>query len=70
MAGTFIPDLIRQQKTHFSSLIMKTVCLKVNVSSAKMNVLFDGALTEKVKLFFLISKEIPDYFLENIISNT
>ena len=30
---------------------MKTICLEVNVSSAKTNILSDGAITAKVKLF-------------------
>ena len=43
--------------------IMKTVCLMVNASSAKTNILFDVAIILKAKLFFLSCKEIPDYFL-------
>ena len=39
---------------------MKTVCLKVNVSSAKTNILFDGAIIVQVKLVFLSCNEIPD----------
>ena len=39
--------------------------LKVNVtcSSAKTNILFDGAVTPKVKLYFLSGKETSDYLL-------
>ena len=40
---------------------MKTVPLKVNVSSVKINILLNGAITAKVKLIFLSWKEIPDY---------
>ena len=52
-------------KTAFEFL-MKTACLKVNVSSAKTNVLFEGAIIAKVKLVFLSCKGRPDYFLGSI----
>ena len=42
---------------------MKAGCLKANVSSAKMNILLDGAITAKVNLNILLHKEIPDYLL-------
>ena len=36
---------------------MKTVCLKINVSSAKMNILFDGAITVKVVTISVMQRE-------------
>ena len=53
--------IMTKQKPQFSKFYMKTVCLKVNVSSAKINILFDGEIIARVKLFFLSCKEIPDY---------
>ena len=38
---------------------MKTLCLNVSVSSAKTDILFDGAITAKVKLIIRSCKEIP-----------
>ena len=40
---------------------MKTVCLKVNVSSAKTNIILDGAIIAKLKFIVLSCKEI-EYF--------
>ena len=53
-----LPWTVHKTKTAFE-FIMRTVCLSVNVSSAKTNILLDGATTAKVKLNFLSFHAIP-----------
>ena len=43
---------------------MKTVCLKVSVSCVKTNILFDGAISAKVKLFFSVMQRDTGLFTQ------
>ena len=59
--------LVKAHKTKIIFyFLLKNVCLKVSISSAKTNILLNCAITAKVKLIFLPCKEIPDYFLGRI----
>ena len=52
-----------QNKNHIL-VPYENVCLKVNVSSAKTNMILDSAIIVKVKLIFLSFRSTPGYFLE------
>ena len=41
--------------------MINVVISNLTVSSVKANILFDGAITAKVKLFLLSCNETPDY---------
>ena len=59
---TDLPRTVYETENTFKFL-MKTVCLKFNLSSAKTNILLDGAIITTVLLNIMACKEIPGYLL-------
>ena len=49
---------------------MKTVCLSVNVSSAKTNILYDDAITTKVMFSVLQKRDTRLFTQQNVIAIT
>ena len=49
---------------------MKTVCLKVNVSSAKTNILLDGAIIVKVVIFSVMQRDTRLFTQQDLVTIT